>query len=424
MPSSLKSNRGAKEEKQTAGKDSNLLIRQAEERLRGRFAEVDEIVLYNQKKVLTAFQGRRIRESHFNLSSGYAYGDQGREGLDLVFADIFRAEAAMVRTQIVSGTHAVSAPMAALLERGDQLVSLLGTPYDTLKKVIGSATISHSLVAKGIRYQEVPLSPRLTFDPNAAAALVTADTRMVFLQRSRGYHWRGACTTPALRAIISWVRSRAPQAIVLVDNCYGEFSQTLEPLEVGADLIAGSLIKNPGGGLAPAGGYIAGRGDLVEKISYHLTAPFLGRELGASLTTPRWLYQGLFMAPHVVGQALKGAMLSAYCLEQRGYEVSPSWNEERGDIVQAVRLKNMKQLLRFCQTVQSNSPIDSDTILEYGALPAYDDPVVMAAGTFVQGGSLELSCDAPCREPYTAFMQGGLTYEHVKLVLDQLLYNL
>jgi cystathionine beta-lyase family protein involved in aluminum resistance len=404
--------------------DASRLFRQAEEVLRERFQQIDETVYSNQGKVLSAFRKYRIRDSHFNLTSGYGYHDMGRDDLELVYAEVFRAEAALVRTQIVSGTHAVSAPMLALLAPGDHLAALLGPPYDTLKRVIGDADSQHSLVHKGVRYDEVPLNAELTFNYAAAAKLLTSRTKMVFLQRSRGYHLRPACKIQEMREILAWVREICPQAIILVDNCYGEFTQTLEPLELGADLIAGSLIKNPGGGLAPAGGYIAGHRDLVEEIAWHLTAPSLGRELGASLVTPRWLYQGLFLAPHMVGQALKGALLAAYCLAEAGCQVSPGWQEERSDIVQAVRLPNPEQILRFCQTVQSYSPIDSDTALEYGSLPGYADPVVMASGTFVQGGSLELSCDAPLRPPYTAFMQGGLTYEHVKLVVEQLLRQL
>jgi cystathionine beta-lyase family protein involved in aluminum resistance len=397
------------------------LIRRAEERIQERFRQVDAVVYHNQKKVLAAFKQYNIRDSHFNLTSGYGYNDRGRDDLERVFAQVFQGESALVRTQIVSGTHAVSVPMLALLRPGDHLVSLLGTPYDTLRKVIGGKDSPHSLVAGGVCYDEVPLGSDLTFDYAAASTILTADTKMVFLQRSRGYHLRPACTAADMRGIIASVRNISPRAVILVDNCYGEFTQIEEPLEAGADLIAGSLIKNPGGGLAPAGGYIAGRRDLIEQVTYHLTAPFLGRELGASLTTPRWLYQGLFLAPHMVGQALKGAALTAYCLAELGYAVSPVWSDERGDIVQAVRLNSAEQVLRFCQTVQTYSPVDSDTVLEYGDLPGYPDPVVMAAGTFVQGASLELSCDAPLRPPYAAFMQGGLTYEHVKLVLEQLL---
>ena len=397
------------------------LITEAETVLQQCFTTIDAVALDNQKKVLEAFRAIKVRDAHFQVSTGYGYNDMGRDDLELIYARIFHAEAALVRTQIVSGTHAVSAPMTALLKPGDHLVSLLGSPYDTLSKVIGRKGENPSLKSQGIIYDEVPLTQELTFDRDVAKKIIHPYTKMIFLQRSRGYHLRPACTLNDMQSILQFVKELAPQAIILVDNCYGEFTQTCEPLEIGADLIAGSLIKNPGGGIAPAGGYIAGRKDLIELIAFHLTAPGLGRELGASLANPRWLYQGLFLAPHVVGQALKATTLAAYCLAKIGCKVSPEWNAERSDIVLAVGLQDGEQVKAFCQIVQQFSPVDSDVRLEYAALPGYSDPVIMAAGTFVQGGSLELSCDAPLREPYTAFLQGGLTYEHVKLVLIELL---
>ena len=398
------------------------LVREAEKALRPIYEEIEEISYQNQKKVLDAFRSHHVHESHFNLSSGYGLNDLGRDALEDIYSSIFGTEDSIVRSQIVSGTHAVSLPLFALLDSGDELVSLLGAPYDTLYTVIGKTLdLPGSLLKKGIQYKEVPLTEDLHFNYEAAKNIVTPKTKMVLLQRSRGYSLRPGCTLPEIKKIIAWVRSVSPDIIVMVDNCYGEFTCTEEPTQAGADIMAGSLIKNPGGGIAVSGGYLTGRRDLIELISYYLTAPGLGKELGASQMTPRLNYQGLFLAPHVVGQAMKGSCLLSYIMEENfKQQVSPHWNDLRGDIVQTVQMKSAEQVRDFCQIVQNFSPVDSDITLEYGEMSGYEDKVVMAAGTFIQGSSIELSCDAPLREPYTIYWQGGLTYEHVRFVISEL----
>ncbi len=402
------------------------LVRAAEKVLRPRFEEIEEISYANQKKVLDAYRHNHVRESHFNLSSGYGLNDDGRDTLEDVYSEIFGTEDSIVRAQVVSGTHAVSLPLFALLERGDELVSLLGAPYDTMCSVIGKTMdLPGTLVKKGICYREVPLNNEMRFDYAAAGEIITPRTKMVLLQRSRGYSLRPGCTLPEIEQIIRWVKQVSPEIIVMVDNCYGEFAGLLEPTNLGADIMAGSLIKNPGGGIAVSGGYLTGRRDLIERIAFHLTAPGLGKEVGASQLTPRLNYQGLFLAPHVVGQAMKGACLLAYLMgEKLGYPVSPRWDAPRSDIVQAVQMDSAEAVRDFCQMVQQYSPVDSDITLEYGDMPSYEDKVVMAAGTFIQGSSIELSCDAPLRRPYTIFWQGGLTYEHVRYTVAQIMDRL
>ena len=397
------------------------MVREAEKKLRPVFEEIEEIAYQNQKKVLDAFRSQPIRESHFNLSSGYGLNDVGRDTLEDVYSEVFGAEDSIVRAQVVSGTHAVSLPLFALLRPGDELVSLLGSPYDTLCSVIGKTMdLPGTLLKKGIRFREVPLTEDLHFNYEAAKEIVTPKTRMVLLQRSRGYSLRPGCTLPEIQKIIAWVRTVSPDILVMVDNCYGEFTGLQEPIQLGADVMAGSLIKNPGGGIAVSGGYVSGKKDLVEEIAYYLTAPGLGKEVGASQLTPRLNYQGFFVAPHVVGQAMKGSCLLACIMEQLGHTVSPRWDALRGDIVQAVQMESAEAVRDFCQIVQNFSPVDSDVTLEYGDMPSYEDKVVMAAGTFIQGSSIELSCDAPLRAPYTIFWQGGLTYEHARFVVAQL----
>ncbi len=402
--------------------DALKLIRQAETSLRDVFSLYQETAYTNQTRVLKALQRHRVRENFFATSTGYGYGDMGRDELESIYAEIMETEDAMVRSQIVSGTHAIAACLLALLRPGDEMLSVLGSPYDTLCQVIGKKTPDRgTLIDRGIIYNEVPLNNSLQPDPAAIARAVNANTRLVLIQRSRGYSLRPSLRVEDIEILIKTIRSANPAAIILVDNCYGEFTDIYEPSRAGADLMAGSLIKNPGGGLAPAGGYIAGRKDLVEEVSYQLTAPGLGKALGASLVNKRALYQGLFMAPHTVMQAMQGAALLAYVFAQQGFEVYPRWEEKRGDIVQAVKLNSAEQVINFCQIVQSGSPVDSDVTLEYGQVPGYTDRIVMAAGTFIQGSSIELSCDAPLREPYVAYFQGGLTYEHVRFVVKELI---
>ncbi|MEQ8199881.1 MAG: methionine gamma-lyase family protein [Syntrophomonadaceae bacterium] len=401
--------------------DALGLIRSAEHALRDVYAQYEDIAFRNQAKVLKAFQNRKVRESYFAPSSGYGYGDQGRDELESIYAQVMDTEEAMVRSQIVSGTHAISACLAALLQPGQQMLAVAGTPYDTLTRVIGKDEPGPgTLIARGIKYDEVALDSSGRPDYQAIAARVNADTRVALIQRSRGYSLRPSLRVGDIAELIGIIRAANSATIIFVDNCYGEFTDTQEPSSAGADLMAGSLIKNPGGGLAPAGGYIAGCRELVEEVAYHLTAPGLGKALGASLSDKRNLYQGFFLAPHTVLQAMKGSLLLAYVFRELGYEVFPGPDEPRGDIVQAVRLGSAEQVIRFCQTVQNSSPVDSDVRLEYGAVPGYQDRIVMAAGTFVQGSSIEISCDAPLREPYVAYWQGGLCYEHCRLAVQNL----
>ncbi|MBO8158385.1 methionine gamma-lyase family protein [Thermosyntropha sp.] len=401
------------------------IIRKAEHELRYRFIELEEIVYHNQVKILEAFKKYHVRDINFSPSSGYGYGDLGRDVLEEIYADIFETEDALVRGQIVSGTHAISACLFGILRQGDELVSVVGSPYDTLQSIIGkNNSMPGTLIDKGVIYKEVELTPNGKPDAYNIALNITSKTKMALIQRSRGYSLRPPLTVEQIGELIEIIKKANPETIIMVDNCYGEFTDIVEPSQVGADIVAGSLIKNPGGGLAPSGGYIVGRKQLIEQISYHLTAPGLGKELGASLISNRFFYQGLFMAPHIVLQALKGAVLLAYIFEKYGYKVYPAWQEKRADIVQAIELNSPEEVLKFCQIVQSNSPVDSDVKLEYATMPGYDDKVVMAAGTFIQGSSIELSCDAPLRFPYCVYVQGGLTYEHVRYVTAKLLDEL
>lgn len=390
-------------------------LKSAEAELREVFAAIDRCAYINQTKVLEAFRSVRVRDTHFNQSSGYGYGDIGRDDLERLYSQVFKAEDALVRGQIVSGTHAISACLTGILRPGDRLVSAVGAPYDTLRHVIGvSGEQKGSLLDRGVLYEQASLNEAGGIDYDELEKVLADVPRMVLIQRSRGYTWRPALNIKEIEEVIVFIRQRCPQTIVFVDNCYGEFTEEREPLEAGADLIAGSLIKNPGGGLGLSGGYVAGRADLVETVASHLTAPGLGKELGASLANPRLFYQGFFLAPHVVAQALKGAALLAQIMTEAGYQVSPGAADARSDIVQAVRLRSAEEIKRFCQIVQTSSPVDSDVQLEYALLPGYDVPVIMAAGTFVQGASIEMSCDAPLKEPYNVYFQGGLTYEHVR----------
>jgi len=401
------------------------LIRAAESRLAPIYAGWDEIAYHNQAKVLKAMQYHQVRENYFDTSTGYGYGDLGRDKLENIYADVFGVEDAMVRSQIVSGTHAIAACLMALLKPGDEMISVLGKPYDTLGKVIGFTNPQPgTLIDRGIHYREIELDKEGRPDLTAIEAAVNDDTRLVLVQRSCGYRLRRALGLKDIEILVKTIRKINPATIIFLDNCYGEFTDYTEPTQVGIDLMAGSLIKNPGGGLAASGGYVVGHRDLVEAVSYQITAPGLGKALGASLVNKRSLYQGLFMAPHVVLQALKGAELLAFICGQFGLETLPGWGQPRGDIVQAVKMGQPEEVIRFCQIVQNSSPVDSDVRLEYGNVPGYSDQVVMAAGTFVQGSSIELSCDAPLREPYAAYFQGGLTYEHCRWVVKELLERL
>jgi cystathionine beta-lyase family protein involved in aluminum resistance len=379
------------------------------------FGRVEEISERNTLKVLEAMRRLKISDAHFKSSTGYAYGDIGREKLDELFTAVFCAEAALVRTQFVSGTHALATALFGVLRPGDELVSLTGEPYDTLQTVIGHAHAAKgSLKEFGIGYRELPLIDGKV-DVAAIKHFITPKTKMALIQRSRGYSMRAPLTTADIEQICAAVKAVNPACVTFVDNCYGEFVETREPIEVGADMTAGSLIKNIGGSLAPTGGYIVGKRDLVELASYRLTAPGMGDELGASLGTPRLLYQGLFMAPHVTAQALKGAIFAAGIFSKLGYKIHPLPNDIRGDIIQAIELRSADKLIKFCQAIQKFSPVDSFASPEPWDMPGYEDKVIMAAGTFVQGASIELSADAPLREPYTVYLQGGLTFEHATI---------
>ena len=377
------------------------------------FRRIEQMSEENTLKVLTAMRECKVSDIHFNTSSGYAYDDIGRSKLEELYAKVFAAESALVRTQFVSGTHALATVLFSILRPGDKLVSLTGTPYDTMQTVIGyTASSSGSLKEYGILYDELPLNEGRV-DVERIVDVLDERTKMVLIQRSRGYSKRPTLLIEDIREICNQVHRLRPDCICFVDNCYGEFVESLEPTQAGADIMAGSLIKNPGGGLAPAGGYIVGREDLVELASYRLTAPGMGAELGASLVNNRLFFQGLFLAPHVVSQALKGALFAAGIFEKLGYTTYPRISDERGDIIQAIELGTAEKLVAFCGGVQKYSPVDSFVKPEPWDMPGYTDQIIMAAGTFVQGASIEFSADGPLRSPYNVYLQGGLTFEQV-----------
>ena len=377
------------------------------------FRRIEQISEENTLKVLTAMRECKVSDIHFNTSSGYAYDDIGRSKLEELYAKVFAAESALVRTQFVSGTHALATVLFGILRPSDKIVSLTGTPYDTMQTVIGyTASSSGSLKEYGILYDELPLNEGRV-DVERIADVLDERTKMVLIQRSRGYSKRPTLLIEDIREICNQVHRLRPDCICFVDNCYGEFVESLEPTQAGADIMAGSLIKNPGGGLAPTGGYIVGREDLVELASYRLTAPGMGAELGASLVNNRLFFQGLFLAPHVVSQALKGALFAAGIFENLGYMTYPRISDERGDIIQAIELGTAEKLVAFCGGVQKYSPVDSFVKPEPWDMPGYTDQIIMAAGTFVQGASIEFSADGPLRPPYNVYLQGGLTFEQV-----------
>ena len=380
-----------------------------------QFKNIDETTEYNQLKVQKAFIDNQISESHFIPSTGYGYGDRGRDTLDKVWAQVFGAEDALVRHNFTCGTHTLATALFGVLRPGDKMLCVTGTPYDTIHNVIGiSGENMGSLKDFGVLYDEVALKEERP-DLDAIKAAVDDSVTMVYIQRSRGYELRPSLTIDDIKAIVDTVKSVRSDVIVMVDNCYGEFVEKQEPTQVGADLIAGSLIKNAGGGIATTGGYIAGRHDLVEKCAYRLTTPGLGKEVGASLGHNRELYMGLYFAPHVVGEALKSAVFISALFEHFGYDVTPKYNEKRGDIVQSLGLENEESLVAFCQGIQSGSPIDSFVLPEPWDMPGYDSKVVMAAGAFTLGSSIELSADAPIREPFYAWIQGGLNFHSAKI---------
>lgn len=382
--------------------------------LRDRFAEIDRIAEYNQLKVVCAMQQAKVNAECFNYVSGYGYNDFGRDTLEKVYANIFHTEDALVRPQITCGTHALAIALAANLRPGDELISIAGKPYDTLEEVIGIRESKGSLKEYGITYKQVDLLEDGNFDFAQIEKTVTKDTKLVTIQRSKGYQTRPSFSVAQIGEAIRFVKERFPEVIVMVDNCYGEFVELQEPSDVGADMVVGSLIKNPGGGLAPIGGYIAGRKDLIENCAYRLTSPGLGKEVGATLGIMKDFYQGLFLAPTVVKGAVKGALFAAGIYETLGYSVIPGMNEERHDIIQAVEFGTAEGVIAFCQGIQAAAPVDSYVTPEPWAMPGYDSNVIMAAGAFVQGSSIELSADAPIKPPYAVYFQGGLTWEHAK----------
>lgn len=392
------------------------LARQAEEEIRPQFERVDRIAMLNTRKVMTAFQDNKVSDSCFAGTTGYGYDDLGREVLDKVYAQVFCTEAALVRIGFVNGTHALSAALFGILKPGDTLLSVTGLPYDTLRNAIGIEGDCHgSLKFYGINYKQVDLKNGEADLDAIKAALADRSISAVLIQRSRGYENRKALSAEEIGEICSAVKSVAPNVTVMVDNCYGEFTGEHEPTEYGVDIMAGSLIKNPGGGLAPTGGYIVGRKDLVENAAMRLTTPGIGGECGASLGNNRLLFQGFFMAPHIVAQAIKTVTFCSAMMKKIGFESSPAPDEARNDIIQMVTLKNAENMKKFCHGVQAGAPVDSYVTPEPWQMPGYNVPVIMAAGAFVQGSSIELSADSPMREPYTLYVQGGITYESGKL---------
>lgn len=406
--------------------DVNEWIREAEERAENAFKRVDRNALICQERVLKAFQKHMISVRHFSPSEGYGYDDIGRDALDEVFADALNAEAALVRPQIANGTHAIFLALSGTLEPNDTVLSLTGTPYDTLESAVGlNGDLPNALSRFAISFHSIALKgEKIDYESVKEQLLTDPSIKMVYLQRSRGYSWRKALTIDDIRDAIAFVRKIRADVIVFVDNCYGEFTEAVEPTAVGVDLIAGSLIKNCGGGIAPTGGYIAGRKDLIEAVSFRQTVPGCGKEIGSYAASYRPFYQGLFMAPHTTAQCQKCAILFSALFEKLGLETLPHVDDTRSDIIQSVKFGTKEDMVAFIQAVQSAAPIDSFVVPEPWDMPGYTDPVIMAAGTFVQGATTELSADGPIRPPYAAYMQGALTYEHAVLAAKSVLHSL
>lgn len=386
-----------------------------EDSLKDRFQEIEENAEYNQMKVIKAMQDNRVSDIHFAATTGYGYNDLGRDTLEDVYASVFHTESALVRPNLISGTHALSIALSGNLRPGDELLSPAGKPYDTLEEVIGIRESTGSLKEYGVIYRQVDLLPNGTFDYESIKKAINERTKLVTIQRSKGYDTRPTFSVSQIGELIAFVKEIKPDVICMVDNCYGEFVERMEPSDVGADMIVGSLIKNPGGGLAPIGGYIAGKTECIDKASYRLTAPGLGKEVGASLGLNQAFYQGLFLSPTVVAGALKGAVFAANVYEKLGFQVVPNGSESRHDIIQAVTFGNPEGVIAFCQGIQAAAPVDSFVSPEPWDMPGYDAPVIMAAGAFVQGSSIELSADGPIKPPYAVYFQGGLTWYHAKL---------
>ena len=388
---------------------------ETEQALKERFEAIDAVAEYNQMKVIKGMQDNRVSDIHFAATTGYGYNDLGRDTLEDVYASVFHGESALVRPQLMSGTHALHVALSGNLRPGDELLSPVGKPYDTLEEVIGIRDSAGSLKEYGVVYRQVDLLEDGSFDYEGIAAALNEKTKLVTIQRSKGYATRPTLSVKRIGELISFIKNIKPQVICMVDNCYGEFVETVEPTDVGADMIVGSLIKNPGGGLAPIGGYIVGRKDCIDRASYRLSAPGLGREVGASLGLNQQLYQGLFLSPVVVSGALKGAVFAANIYERLGCGVVPDGSESRHDIIQAITFGTPEGVISFCKGIQAAAPVDSYVTPEPWDMPGYDSPVIMAAGAFVQGSSIELSADGPIKPPYAVYFQGGLTWYHAKL---------
>ncbi len=405
--------------------NSKEIIKQAEQSLRSQFEIIDEIRDYNQEKVLQAFIDNKVAPEHFYTVSGYGHDDLGREVLDKVFAQVFKAEKALVRIHFASGTHTLACALFGNLKYGDKLLSVAGAPYDTMQEVIGTMgdeeTKRASLIGNGVLYDEVPLLNGVDIDFETLKEKVDDSTTMVLIQRSKGYSTRKSLTIETIEKICKIVKEKNPNCICFVDNCYGEFVDTKEPLEVGADLIGGSLIKNAGGGIVEAGGYIAGKELYVERSAVRLTAPGIGSEGGAMFNQHRLMFQGLFMAPSVVSEAVKGAVLASKIFDEIGYDSSPKFDEKRTDIIQNITFNAPEPLEHFCRTIQALSPVNGYVTPIPEFIPGYEDQVIMAGGTFIEGSTIELSADGPMRAPYVAYMQGGLNYAHVKIALTRIL---
>lgn len=385
-----------------------------EKKLKERFAAIDEVAEYNQLKVLSAMQKNRVSAEHFSATTGYGYNDAGRDTLEAVYADVFHTEDALVRPQITCGTHAIALALFSNLRPGDELISIAGKPYDTLEEVIGIRPSKGSLAEYGVTYNQVDLLANGDFDLDGIRATISEKTKIVTIQRSKGYQTRPTLSVDKIGKAVAFVKSINPDIICMVDNCYGEFTELIEPTDVGVDMMAGSLIKNPGGGLAPIGGYIVGKKECVENAAYRLTSPGLGKEVGASLGILNSFYQGFFLAPVVTAGALKGAVFAANIYETCGFPVIPNGSESRHDIIQAVELGTPEGVIAFCKGIQAAAPVDSYVTPEPWAMPGYDSDVIMAAGAFVQGSSIELSADGPIKPPYAVYFQGGLTWQHAK----------
>lgn len=408
------------------GEKLQPIVKEVEQQISGVLKNIEERIDENQFRVLKSFQNFKVSDSHFMPSTGYGYDDIGRDTLENIYAEVFGGEAGLVRPQIISGTHAISIALFGVLRPGDELLYITGKPYDTLEEIVGiRGTGNGSLKEFGIGYNSIPLNEDGSINYHAIEKAIKPSTKMIGIQRSKGYATRPSFTIEQIEEMIQFVKEIKPDAVVFVDNCYGEFVEDREPCHVGADLIAGSLIKNPGGGIAKTGGYIVGKKEWVEACSYRMTSPGIGAEAGASLYSLQEMYQGFFLAPHVVGQALKGAVFTAALLEKLGMNSNPKWDSKRTDLIQSVQFDDKEKMVAFCQAIQFASPVNSHVTACPAYMPGYEDDVIMAAGTFIQGASIELTADGPIRPPYVAYVQGGLTYSHVKMAvciaLNQLL---